>query len=191
MRPVIEGDRLPTLRAKRIELRWLEPSDVDALFGVFSDREVARYWSAPPMTAREQAEALLADIGECFAQRELFQWGIARVDDGVVIGTCTLAGVVAKHRRAELGFALARSHWGHGYATEAVERLLQFAFDDLQLHRIEADVDPRNARSIALLERMGFRREGLLRERWHVGGEIADGAFYGLLARQWRSRSRG
>jgi ribosomal-protein-alanine N-acetyltransferase len=182
---MIEGERLPTLRADRVE-RWLEASDVDALFAVFSDREVVRYWSAPAMTSRVQAEELLSEIRECFARRDLFQWGIARLDDGVVIGTCTLADVVARHRRAELGFALAHAHWGHGYANEAVGRLLRFAFDELDLHRIEADVDPRNARSIALLERLGFRREGLLRERWHVAGEVADGLFYGLLAHEWR-----
>ncbi len=185
---MIDGSRLPTLEAERVRLRWLEPGDVDALFAVFSDPEVARYWSSPPMTARAAAEALLAEIHECFARRDLFQWGIALRSTDAVIGTTTLAHVTATHRRAEIGFALARPYWGQGLCGEALRRVLAFAFDELALHRIEADVDPRNARSIAALERLGFQREGHLRERWHVGGEICDGLFYGLLAPQWRAR---
>jgi RimJ/RimL family protein N-acetyltransferase len=177
-------DRLPTLSAVRIRLRCLEPGDVDALFALFGDPEVARYWSAPAMTERAQAEALLADIESSFTCGDLFQWGIVRQDDDAVIGTCTLARISSAHRRAEIGFALARAHWGRGYAGEAVERAVRHAFDDLALHRIEADVDPRNARSIAVLQRLGFTREGLLRERWHVAGEIADSLFLGLLARE-------
>jgi RimJ/RimL family protein N-acetyltransferase len=72
----------------------------------------------------------------------------------------------------------------------ALERLLDFAFHELGLRRIEADVDPNNARSIATLERLGFRREGYLRERWFVGGEVQDALFYGLLRREWEARDR-
>jgi RimJ/RimL family protein N-acetyltransferase len=176
------------LEADRLRLRWLTAGDIDALFAVFSDPAVMRYWSTPPMTARTAAEELLSRIHDGFAKKDLFQWGIARREDDVVIGTCTLAHLSAAHRRAEIGFALARAHWGAGLANEALGRLLDFAFDELALHRIEADVDPRNARSIAALERLGFRREGHLRERWHVGDEICDGLFYGLLAREWRDR---
>jgi RimJ/RimL family protein N-acetyltransferase len=176
------------LEAERLRLRWLTTGDVDAMFSVFSDPDVMRYWSTTPMTARAAAESLLADIHDHFAKKDLFQWGIARREDDVVIGTCTLFHLSLAHRRAEIGFALGRAHWGCGLANEALQRLLEFAFEGLALHRIEADVDPRNARSIAALERLGFRREGHLRERWHVGDEICDGLFYGLLARDWRER---
>lgn len=70
---------------------------------------------------------------------------------------------------------------------EALTALLDFAFGALDLHRLEADVDPRNAASVRTLERLGFRREGYLRERWLVGGEIQDALFYGLLRREWRA----
>ena len=66
--------------------------------------------------------------------------------------------------------------------------LLDFAFRDLGLRRLEADVDPRNAASIRSLERLAFRREGYLRERWCVGGEVQDAIFYGLLRREWEAR---
>lgn len=181
---VLTGDRLPTLPATRLSLRWLDDADVPALFAVFSDPEVTRYWSTPAMTDVAQARQLLAEIRECYAARDLLQWGIANAD-GSVIGTCTLSSLDLRHRRAEIGFALARASWGQGLAREAVRRVLAFAFGPLGLHRVEADVDPRNARSLALLESIGFAREGLLRERWHVAGEICDGVFLGLLARDF------
>ena len=110
-----------------------------------------------------------------------------RQRDNLVMGTCTLAQLDEQNRRAELGFALGREHWGNGYMREALVALFDFAFGELKLHRLEADVDPRNAASIHLLERLGFKKEGYLRERWWVNGEIQDTLFYGLLQREWSS----
>jgi RimJ/RimL family protein N-acetyltransferase len=186
---MIAGDRLPTLTGARVRLRWLEPSDVSALYDVFSNAEVMRYWCWPAYDHEEQARELLAQIGRMFRDRSLFQWGLARLDDDRVIGTCTLAHVDASNRRAELGYALGREHWRRGLMGEALTLLLGFAFGDLGLRRLEADVDPRNAASIGLLERLGFRREGYLRERWCVNGEIQDALFYGLLRREWDERA--
>jgi RimJ/RimL family protein N-acetyltransferase len=185
---VIEGDRLPTLETPRLRLRWLTREDGSALYDVFSDPEVARYLSRPPWTDPAGAATLVDDLHASFELRELFQWGIALREDDRVIGTCTLTRIDEPHRRAELGYALARRCWGQGLGREAIDRVLAYGFDDLGLHRIEADTDPRNARSIRLLEGAGFVREGYLRERWHVNGEICDGLFFGLLRREWEAR---
>jgi RimJ/RimL family protein N-acetyltransferase len=184
---MISGARLPTLTARRVKLRWLEPSDVPELYAVFSNADVMRYWAHPAYTRPKQAEELLAAIERAFASQSLFQWGVARVEDDRVIGTCTLSSVDASNLRAELGYTLGREHWGQGLMSEALERLLDFAFDELQLRRLEADVDPNNARSIARLESLGFRREGYLRERWFVGGQVQDTLYYGLLRREWEA----
>jgi RimJ/RimL family protein N-acetyltransferase len=183
---MIDSETLPTIAATRLSLRWLTDEDTPALFSIFSDAEVMRYWSSPPLTGIEGARELLAHIRECFRQRTLFQWGIARRTDDYVIGTCTLFHLDTGNRRAEIGYALGRQHWGQGYMQEALGALLGFSFDTLNLHRIEADVDPGNASSIKTLERMGFRREGYLRERWLVGGGVQDALFYGLLRREWQ-----
>ncbi len=182
---MIEADRLPTLRADRVLLRWLIAEDVPALFEIFSDPQVMRYWSSPPLEDQAAAAELLEEIGQYFRSRTLFQWGVALGRGSEVIGTCTLAHLDVQNRRAELGFALGSAHWGHGYMSEALRRLVDFAFGELHLHRLEADVDPRNAASIRMMERLGFEREGYLRQRWIVGDEISDSVFYGLLREDW------
>jgi ribosomal-protein-alanine N-acetyltransferase len=86
-----------------------------------------------------------------------------------------------------VGYSLASAEWGNGYMQEALTALLDYGFSELDLNRVEADVDPRNAASGRSLERLGFRREGLLRERWIVGGEVSDTALYGLLRKDWEA----
>lgn len=154
------GDRLPTINSARLRLRWLTDADVPALFAIFGDAEVMRYWSHGPLKDTDDARGYLNEIRECFAKRELFQWGIELVGSEGIVGTCTLAQLDAQHKRAELGFALARAHWGNGYIAEALPALIQFAFDELDLNRLTADADPRNDASIRALERAGSSAKG-------------------------------
>jgi [ribosomal protein S5]-alanine N-acetyltransferase len=150
------GDALPTLAATRVALRHLTQADAQDIFAIFSNAEVMRYWSSVPMTAIGEATAYIDHIHDSLRRRDLFQWGISDIDSHRIIGTCTLLSVAAPHERAEIGFAIARDCWGRGLAREAVTILIDFAFDRLRLHRLEADVDPRNDRSLRLLERLGF-----------------------------------
>ncbi|GLC23535.1 GNAT family N-acetyltransferase [Roseisolibacter agri] len=181
-----DADRLPTLDTPRLRLRWLTPDDAPALFAIFGDPAVCRYWSRPPLTDVPDAHALLAEIAASFAERSLFQWGIAERDGGRLVGTCTLASLSPEHARAEVGFALARACWGRGYVAEALPAMVRFAFETLGLHRLEADADPRNAASIRALERVGFVREGHQRERYWMSDEWQDAILFGLLRRDWR-----
>lgn len=174
------------MAAGRMRLRWLVDDDIPALFEIFGDPEVARYWGHSALTDLAAARALLSDIHERFTQKTLFQWGIERVDGNAIVGTCTLASIDFVNRRAEVGFALARRYWGLGYVSEALPEILRFGFGEMALHRISADTDPRNHRSIRSLERLGFRREGLLREHYLVHGEPQDAVVYGLLRSDWK-----
>jgi RimJ/RimL family protein N-acetyltransferase len=180
-----KGDELPTITTARLRLRWLTEADIPALLTIFGDREVMRYWSHGPLADLDAAGDYLRTIHEDFAARELFQWGVELLAAGRVIGTCTLAQLNAGHQRAEIGFALARAHWGCGYMSECLTALLRFAFESLRLHRLTADADPRNHASIRLLERMGFRREGYLHEHYFVHGERQDALLMGLLRSHW------
>lgn len=179
---------LPTLDTPRVRLRALVPGDAPAIFAVGSSPEVARYLSRPAFTELAQAEALLAEIEAAFRARTLFQWGVARREDDRVIGTVTLLHLALDHGRAELGYVLGREHWGQGLMREALEAALRLSFEGLGLRRLEADIDPRNVRSLRIAEALGFVREGYLRERFVVAGEIQDTVMLGLLAREWRAR---
>lgn len=183
---MLEGaTRLPTIETERTRLRWLVADDVPSLFAIFGDPEVSRYRLRPPFGSRADAEEMLRRVHELFAERTLFQWGIALRESDEVVGTATLLSISSEHARAELGFALRRDLWRRGLVGEAVSALIGFAFRTLGLGRLEADVDPRNQASIRVLERLGFRREGFLRQRYRVGGEWQDAAVYGLLRSEW------
>ena len=179
---------LPVLDAGRVRLRApRQPeadggADLDALWAVFSDAETLRYWSHEPFEMRAQAAAYLADIGRGCAERTRFQWAVVDRATDALLGTVTLDAWDRRHRRAEIGFLLGRAHWGRGLAAEAVRAVLAFAFTEMGLHRVEADVDPENGASLRLLARLGFREEGRLAERWFTFGAWRDSVVLGLLA---------
>lgn len=174
-----------TLTTPRLLLRPLDDSDAAAVFAVFSSREVMRYWSSPPLDQIEQAQTMLHAIQAGYQSGEFLQLGLERRSDAALMGTCTLFHCHSASRRAEIGYALGRPYWGAGYMHEALTALVDYAFNTLNLHRLEADIDPRNAASARTLERLGFQREGHLRERWIVDGEISDTIWYGLLEHEW------
>ena len=184
---MLTGEKLPIIEASRVRLRHLEEADTDSLFEIFADREAMRFWSTPRFKERAEAQKLLAEIHDNFRQKTLFQWGIARKSDDKIIGTSTLFRFDDQSRRAEIGYILNRRFWGNGLINEALTALLKYAFEKMKLHRIEADIDPRNSASVKVVERLGFQREGLLRERWIVGDEIQDTLFYGLLKSDWQN----
>lgn len=176
---------LPTISAQRLRLRQLRHEDAEDLFAVFSDREVVRYWSRPPLADVAAASAMIGRIIKCADEGSLLQWGVVRIEDDRVIGTCTLADIDLDHLRASVGYALRRSVWGQGLAREAVRVMIGFAFEVLGLHRLAADCDPRNAASLRLLDELGFVREGVARECYFVVDEWQDSVQFGLLRREW------
>jgi RimJ/RimL family protein N-acetyltransferase len=177
----------PTIEGRRVRLRATRDADADGLYAVFSDAETMRYWSSTPVRDIEQVRERIRLVRDWFAAREGLQWAIALHGDDRCIGTATLFNISILNQRAEFGCSLARMLWGQGLAREAVGLMLRFGFDTLGLERIEADIDPRNGQSIGLAERLGFQREGLLRARWRVGGEVQDSAIYGLLREEFRA----
>lgn len=176
-----------SLNATRLVLRRLREADAPVIFEIFSDPNVTRYWSRPALTEVGQASAYIHSIQEGYAEGSVLQLGLERKEDGLLLGTCTLFHLDWSNRRGEIGYALAHRHWGQGWMHEALQVLIRYAFEELDLQRLEADIDPRNLTSARSLERLGFLREGLLRERWIVDGEVSDTGFYGLLRREWQA----
>ena len=183
------GDGLRQLVADRIVLRGYRAGDLADFYALHSDPRVMRYWSFPAWTQLSQAQPRFDGALAGRDPDRLLCWTIAGRDDDRLIGGVTLHSINREQGRAEIGYALRPDHWGLGYAQDALRLALAHAFEELGLRRVEADIDPRNESSCRLVERMGFVREGLLRERWLVAGELCDSALYGLLARDWRDRA--
>ncbi len=176
-----------TLRTDRLLLRPLRETDAPAIFAIRSDPKIMRYASSLPLTSLDQAEAFITRETAGMAAGESLRLGLQRLEDDTLIGTCILFHVNAQCRRAEVGYELRHDAWGCGYMHEALLALLHFGFTELQLNRVEADIDPRNVASARSLDRLGFVKEGLLRQRWIVNGEVSDSALYGLLHSEWQS----
>jgi len=180
------------LTTPRLHLRPLQPRDAEALFDIFSDPQAMQYWSTPPWTTPQQAVERIEQDTAWLEQGEALRLAIEPLAQPApggtaapVIGTVSLFAIDTASQRAEIGYMLAPHAWGGGLMHEALQALVSYAFGVLALRRLEADIDPRNQRSARSLQRLGFRHEGLLRERWAVAGEVSDSALYGLLAREW------
>lgn len=176
-----------TVRTARLLLRPLRDSDGPALFAIHSDPRVARFLSRPPWDRVDQAMKLIAQDCSALAAGEYLRLGIELQEGATLLGDCSLFNLNAESRRAELGYALGADAWGNGYMDEALKALLTLAFQELDLNRLEADIDPRNLASAKTLQRLGFTREGHLRERWIVAGEVSDSDLYGLLRSDWHT----
>ena len=185
------GPRFASLSSERIVLRRFEPRDAPALAGYRADPEVARYqgWESCTLDeARRFVDSLEgADPGQAGVW---FQFAISVTAAGPLVGDCALRCRRRDPRQAELGFTLARTVQGRGLATEAVSALLDWAFPALALHRVFALVDLRNAPAQRLLDRLGFRREGVFVENEWFKGAWSSEVLYAVLAHEWQTRAK-
>ncbi|WP_402371007.1 GNAT family N-acetyltransferase [Isoptericola rhizosphaerae] len=176
----------PELHTSRLHLRPFAGADADHLFAMHTDAEVMRYWDSPRWTDRVRADRFV-EVCERLAQEGSgARVAIDRVSDGAFVGWCAVSAWNPDFRSASLGYCLDRSAWGHGYMTEAAHALLRWAFDTLDLNRVQAETDTRNLASARVLEKLGFVHEGTLREDCVVDGDVSDSRVYGLLRREWR-----
>jgi ribosomal-protein-alanine N-acetyltransferase len=179
------SDKFPatdvTIRTPRLLIRLVAEEDLPALLAVNADDVATRYLPYASWSGMEDAQAWFGRATVRLAAREAAQFVMVLPETGHVIGSCLLFKFDEASARAEVGYVLGREHWGSGYMLEAMKAVVDFAFDQLGLRRLEAEIDPRNIASARLLERLGFAREGLLRDRWDSKGEISDSGLYGLL----------
>jgi RimJ/RimL family protein N-acetyltransferase len=177
------------IETNRLLLRHAALEDIDAVFRLFSNPELMKYWNTLPQTDRSQAQATVERMMARIDSDDGLELIIVLKASGEAIGTCALHNLHAPSRRAEIGYSLDPPFWGKGYMQEALERLVEHAFTVLHLNRLEADIDPANLASARSLERLGFTKEGFMPERWIVGDTFSDTAFYGLLKRTWQART--
>jgi ribosomal-protein-alanine N-acetyltransferase len=180
----------PTLTTQRLILREVVADDAEDVFAFRGDPEVQRYNLVPMRDARE-AQSLVRTMHGWYVSRYAIQWGITLRDEGRVLGLCGIHDWSRARRKALVGYDLARAYWGQGIAGEAVRAVLQFAFEELELELLEATTVIENARSIRLLERLGFsfdrvRPENIL----EADGRFNGRAVYRLPRSQYEALNR-
>ena len=174
------------IEAPRVVVRLLRTEDLPDLLEVNGDSEVTALLPYPAWTSLADGEAWYERMARLQEAGSALQFVVVLRSTSRAIGTCLLFRHEPTSARAELGYVLGRAHWRQGLMHEALTALLSHAFAGMGLRRIEAEVDPRNRASAALLGRLGFTREGLLRRRWVRKGEPHDVEIHGLLRDEWR-----
>lgn len=174
---------IPTLPTEHLLLRPVTRADEQPLIAMHTSARVLRYWDSPPWPAAEpeRATAFVERSARMAAEEGGVRVAIQRRADGRFLGWCSLSQWNPTYRSASLGLCLDEPAWGLGYATEAAGALLDWAFEELDLIRVQAEVDTRNAACVRVLEKLGFSREGMLRQNCIVAGEVSDSYVYGLL----------
>ena len=178
----------PTLQTARLRLRPFAEGDAADLFALHSNAHVLRYWDSPAWTDPARAGLFIARSRQTAEDGTGVRLAIDRQPDGSFIGWCTLQKWNPDFRSASVGYCLTQEVWGQGYATEAVGALLSWAFETLDLNRVQAEADTRNGASRRVLEKLGFVHEGTLREDCIVNGDVSDSWVLGLLRRDWQAR---
>jgi RimJ/RimL family protein N-acetyltransferase len=169
----------------RLSLRLMTEDDVDAVHDWMSDPEVVRYQLYDVRDRSTVAEKVAEYALASRLERNGDYVQPAIVVDGEVVGAIYFTLSSVDDLTAEIGWALRRQYQGKGYAIEAARAMLSVAFGEMGLHRVYAELDPRNAASVALCLRLGMRHEAHFVEHMMFKGEWADTGIYGLLAREW------
>lgn len=170
----------PLLTTERLVLREVAAQDAEDLLVFRGDPEVQRY-NLVPMKDTREALGLVRTMQGWYVSRYAIQWGITLRDEDRVLGLCGLHDWSRERRRAAVGYDLARSHWGQGIASEAMRAVVRFGFEELDLVQLYALTVVENARSIRVLERLGFQFERIRPESaWENDGRFKERAVYGL-----------
>ena len=174
-------DAAPFGETPRLLLREFVPADWQAVLVYASDPDVLRFKTTAPASALE-VQAGLSEIRnqQKAVPRTRYEMAIVRKDTGVLIGWLPLL-LDADLRQAEVGWTLARAHWGHGFATEAAQFALSFAFETLKLHRVWARCVPENTASWRIMEKIGMRREGCHKQSVWLKNAWVDNFVYAVL----------
>ena len=187
----MKNHRFTTLETERLLLRRLRESDIAPFLAYRNDPEVARYQDWEGCIEAEARGMILAhERGEPFRPGEWFQFAVELKETEGLVGDLGFR-ISEDGKQGEVGYTLAREHWGEGFATEAVSRLLDHAFGVLGLHRVCAVVDQENVPSVAVLERLGLRREGAFVENAWFKGRWSSEYLYATLRKEWLAKGDG
>ena len=173
------------LHTARLVLRIPTEADVDDVHSYQSREDVCRYLPFGPRTREEVAERIGMWTVATTLAAEGDYWQIVSTLGTRVIGDTYFKLRTLEHEGAEIGWSLHPDFAGRGYASEAARAILRIAFEEVGLHRVMAQLDPRNVASIAMCERLGMRSEAYFVKDYWFKGEWGDTGIYGILREEW------
>ncbi|MGI2328387.1 GNAT family N-acetyltransferase [Planococcus sp. YIM B11945] len=171
----------PVLETERLYLRTVVEEDARSMMVYLSDPEVMKYYGLDPFEHIEEALSEVVWYQSIFKDQTGMRWAITLKGQDEMIGSCGFLNHSSKNHRADIGYELAKSHWGKGLMHEALAAVIQYGFEQWQLQRIQALIEPPNSSSIKTVEKLGFMQEGLLRSYEFTGRKFDDLYMYSLL----------
>ncbi|MDV2685646.1 GNAT family protein [Alkalihalophilus lindianensis] len=171
----------PVLETERLTLREIKEEDAPTIFDCFSIDEVIRFYGQEPLRDIAQAKQLVEFFATNYKEKRGIRWGIELKGTHSLIGTVGFNGWIPKHKRAEIGYEIHPKYWRKGYTTEAVLKVLSYGFEVMELTRIGAVVFLENGASNKLLTKVGFQKEGILRDYMYQNDKAHDTYVYSLL----------
>jgi [ribosomal protein S5]-alanine N-acetyltransferase len=174
-------DPFPTIVTSRLLLREVTLADAAQLFYLRSDPAVLKYLDKEPEKSVDETIALINQVKKNKEDGDGILWGITLKDSDIIVGTICYWRMQKEHFRAEIGYALHPAQQGKGIMDEAIKAVLQYGFESIQLHSVEANVNPANEASRKLLERNGFIKEAYFRENYYYNGQFLDSVIYSLI----------
>ncbi|MFX3673892.1 MAG: GNAT family N-acetyltransferase [Paenisporosarcina sp.] len=176
----------PVLETKRLKLIELNPSHAIPLFDQFSREDVTRYYGMDPLETLEQAEKMVTNMIAGFEAKRSMRWGIQVKESGEFAGTIGLNNLQLWSKKCEVGYDLHPDYWGTGYIKEALGAVLTYCFEELNLSRVGATTFPANEASWKLLLKVGFEKEGLLRNYLYQGSQNHDAYVFSITIEEWK-----
>lgn len=175
----------PELETERLILRQVMNEDMEELYEILSDVEVAKFDYFYPLSSKAEVIKFIERYRKELDENEEITWGIILKETNKLVGTCCLGSFNEGARRAEIGYNIAQVEWCKGYATEALGRIINFGFNIMNLNRIEATVTPGNDASVRVLAKLNFIQEGIVRERDLIKGRLEDGIIMSILKKEY------
>ncbi|MBL0356759.1 MAG: GNAT family N-acetyltransferase [Chitinophagaceae bacterium] len=172
----------PILSTERLVLRAVEQTDANEIFFLRSDQRVLQYLDKAPATSDEEAKDFINLIQQDQLNNNSILWGITLKNKPLIIGTIGYWRMQKEHYRAEIGYVLHPDLQGKGVMNEAMQAVLKYGFETMNLHSVEANVNPANIASVKLLKKNNFIKEAYFKENYYYNGKFFDSLIYSLLA---------
>ncbi len=176
---------IPPMASDRLILRRMKETDADDMFEYASAEETTRFLLWQPHKTKRFTKNYLKFIQKQYKSGEFYDWAVTLKDSGKMIGTCGFTNINSENMRAEIGYVINPKYHGFGYATEAAMLVVRFAFEQLDIHRLEAKFIVGNDASENVMRKLGMKKEGIMREYMFIKGDFRDICMYSMLAEDY------